>query len=67
MAHFVKDALLRRQEVERLCGISRSTLWSRIAAGTFPPPLKTGARSRHWLASAINAYIEQTAAAAKAS
>ena len=34
--------ILRRQEVEKLTGIPRSTLYAKIAVGDFPAPIKIG-------------------------
>ena len=47
MAEQVQAALtiLRRKQVEARTGLSRSTLYARIAQGTFPAPLSLGARA----------------------
>jgi len=49
-------AFLRRPEVERETGLSRSTIYERIAAGTFPKPRRIGPRAVAWPASQIEAW-----------
>ena len=40
------ERLLNRQQVEELTGYSCSSLYRKIREGSFPLPLKTGARGR---------------------
>jgi len=49
--------ILRLQAVKARCGLSRSTLYNRIAAGEFPSPVSLGARSVGWVESEVNAWI----------
>lgn len=42
------SAFLRLPAVEARTGLKRSTLYARIAAGTFPKPYKLGARASGW-------------------
>ena len=58
---------LRLHEVQHQVGLGRSAIYTRIKAGTFPKPVKLGARVAAWPAAAIDAWIEQQIAAAKAS
>ncbi len=51
------DRLLRRQEVERCCQISRSTIYKLMRAGAFPEPLKIGPRAVRWPQSEIEAWL----------
>jgi prophage regulatory protein len=51
--------MYRRQEVEEITGLSRSTIYARIKAGAFPKPVPLGARSVGWLQSDIEAWIEE--------
>ena len=48
--------LLRRPEVERETGLSRSTIYERMEAGTFPRPLRVGPRAVRWPANEIEAW-----------
>lgn len=41
--------ILRRNEVERVTGLPRSTLYDKIASGEFPKPIRLGARAVGWL------------------
>jgi len=53
-------SLIRRKEVETRTGLSRSTIYARIAAGTFPPPIDLGGgRAVGWLESDIDGWIRQ--------
>jgi prophage regulatory protein len=47
--------LLRRREVERATGYSRSTLYSRMAEGLWPKPVPLGARAVGWPAHEVAA------------
>lgn len=44
---------LRRSAVEARTGLSRSSIYDRIAAGEFPKPVPLGGRSVGWLESEI--------------
>ncbi|QDK32541.1 helix-turn-helix transcriptional regulator [Sphingomonas sp. IC081] len=48
--------LLRRPEVERETGLSRSTIYERMDAGTFPRPRRIGRRAVAWPATEIEAW-----------
>ena len=58
---------LRLHEVQHQVGLGRSAIYTRIKAGTFPKPVKLGARVAAWPAAAIDAWIEQQIAASNAS
>lgn len=53
------DRMLRRREVEAITGRSRSSIYEDIAAGTFPKPVKIGARAVAWPESVIRAWIAE--------
>jgi prophage regulatory protein len=53
------ERLLRRNEVEARCGIARSTIYDMMANGTFPKPVKLGARAVAWPESEITSWLEQ--------
>lgn len=40
--------LLRRREVERLVGLSRSTIYAMMRRGQFPLPIRLSARAVAW-------------------
>lgn len=57
----MSDRILRRQEVQELVGLPRSTLYARIATGDFPRPIRLGgtnSRSVGWRESSIQQWIE---------
>lgn len=45
---FPPNALLRLKDVSRLVGLSRSSIYKRLADGTFPRPLRVSERSVRW-------------------
>jgi prophage regulatory protein len=52
--------ILRRKQVESRTGLSRSTIYARIAAGTFPSSIDLGGgRAVGWVAAEIDAWIEE--------
>ena len=51
------DKMLRPAEVMERTGLSRTTLWRRVRAGTFPPPHELGASAIGWPASTISAWF----------
>lgn len=51
--------ILRRKQVETRTGLSRSTIYARIAAGTFPAPIDLGGgRAVGWIAAEIDDWIQ---------
>lgn len=60
MADQIKKALkiLRRKQVEARTGLSRSTLYAYIKAGTFPASISIGARAVGWLEPEVDAWVE---------
>lgn len=58
------DRMLRRQEVERITGLSRSTLYEAMSIGNFPKPVRIGKRAVGWPESVIaNWFRERNEAA----
>ena len=59
MAKQIQTALtiLRRKQVEARIGLSRSTIYERIKAGTFPAPISLVAKSVGWIESEIDAWL----------
>ena len=52
------NQILRLPDVMRLTGLARSTVYFKIAEGTFPPPIKLSKRTSGWLESEVNDWIE---------
>ena len=51
------DPLHRRKVVENVTGLSRSSIYAKIAEGTFPRPVQIGARAVAWRSSDIRAWM----------
>ena len=50
------DYLLPRKTVEKLCGLSRATIYRLIKSGKFPRPLSIGTGSVRWRQSDVIAW-----------
>jgi len=53
------ERLLRRREVERLVGMSRSTIYQKVGEGTFPAPVKIGSHAVRWRESNVRRWIAE--------
>ncbi|MEB8389263.1 AlpA family transcriptional regulator [Rhodobacteraceae bacterium KMM 6894] len=53
----MNDRILRRKDVEELTGLSRSTIYRHVSAGTFPAPIKLTERLIGWRESAISSWM----------
>lgn len=51
------ERILRLPEVKSRVGLSRSSIYARIAAHEFPAPVSLGARAVGWPSSSIDAWI----------
>ena len=51
------DRILRRKDVEQLTGLSRSTIYRHVSAGTFPAPVKLTERLIGWRESTISVWL----------
>ena len=51
------DRLLRVTEILPLVGFGRTSLYNKVADGTFPAPVKIGLRASRWRLSAITAWL----------
>lgn len=56
----------RLNGVKSMVGLSRSTIYTLMAAGKFPNSIPLGERSVGWLESDIDAWIDSKMAASKA-
>jgi prophage regulatory protein len=50
--------ILRRKQVETRTGLSRSTIYARIAEGSFPRPIDLGGRAVGWIEAEIDAWLK---------
>ena len=51
--------VLRLPRVTRRTGLSRSTIYLRVAEGTFPKSVKLGGRAVGWLEAEIEEWLQQ--------
>lgn len=58
------DRLMRRPEVLRVTGLSRSSLYRLIASGHFSPPVSLGPNTVAWAASMVHSWITERIASA---
>ena len=49
--------LIRRQEVEELTGLSRSTIYAWVRQGRFPRPVKVGPHAVRWYLDEVLEFI----------
>jgi prophage regulatory protein len=48
---------LRRPEVEALTGLSKTRIYAKMQAGTFPPPERDGKRCARWRYGDVLAWL----------
>ena len=53
------DRMLRRSEVEGVTGLSKTTIYEGMAAGTFPRGIRIGVKAVAWPESAIKAWLDE--------
>jgi len=51
--------LIRGPEVRSQVGLSNSTIYNKIKAGTFPKPVPIGERAKAWDSFAIDEWVEK--------
>ena len=65
LAQRAEEKIARRKKVEARTGLSRSSIYAGIKAGTFPKPIQHGAQSVGWLESEIDAWLRERIAASR--
>jgi prophage regulatory protein len=55
----VTNAILRLPAVKSRTGLSRSTIYQRMADGSFPKPISLGERAVGWVESEIEEWLRQ--------
>jgi prophage regulatory protein len=53
----MQSRLIRSKEVQAITGLPKSSLHNMARAGTFPAPLKLGARAVAWRESDVDEWI----------
>jgi prophage regulatory protein len=54
----MSNSILRLPAVKALTGLSRSSIYLMISAGTFPPAVSLGARAVGWKSDSIQNWID---------
>lgn len=57
MAATASKSVLRLPAVKTRTGLSRSTLYKKIAQGEFPKPIRLGARAVAWVEREVEAWL----------
>ena len=55
---YMAERILRRGMVQERTGLSRSTIYAMMAAGSFPKPIPLGQRAVGWAETEIAAWLE---------
>jgi prophage regulatory protein len=61
----MSNKILRLPAVKTKTGLSRSTIYARVAQGTFPAALILGPNTVGWLEADVEAWIEKQIAASR--
>jgi prophage regulatory protein len=61
----LQHKFLRLQQIKSITGLSKSTIYARIAEGTFPKQIPLGPRLVVWVDSDIQNWIAEQVSAAK--
>ena len=65
MAEKIREALLRRKQVEARTGLPRSSLYALISANKFPKPIILSGRTVAWVESSVDQWIAERIAVSK--
>lgn len=57
--------ILRRKQVEARIGLSRSSIYDAVNAGTFPKPINLGRQSVGWIEAEIDQWLRARIAASR--
>lgn len=61
----IHTVVLRRRTVEARTGLSRSTIYLRMAQGTFPKSIPLGPRAIGWLEAEVEAWLQAQVASVR--
>ena len=50
--------IVRRDEVSKLTGLARATIYKKVSDGSFPAPIRLGARSVGWRLSEVVDWLQ---------
>ena len=55
---FEERRIVRRDEVTRLTGLARATIYKQIKDGLFPKPIRLGVRSVGWRLTDVDTWLQ---------
>jgi prophage regulatory protein len=58
LEHAPGQQMLRPKQVVERTGLSRTTIWRQVRAGTFPAPIELGVNSIGWPESIISEWLD---------
>jgi prophage regulatory protein len=58
----MKHTILRLPAVKTATGLSRSTIYARVAEGRFPAPVSLGGRAVGWLEAEVQTWLDERVA-----
>lgn len=61
----MSDSILRLPAVKARCGLSRSSIYKRVAEGDFPAPVPLGGRAVGWSEREVSDWIKSRIEAAR--
>ena len=53
-----ENQIIRRDKVSQVTGLARATIYKKVADGSFPPPIRLGARAVGWRKPDIVAWLQ---------
>ena len=59
--------IIRMADVQARTGLARSTIYQWVSDGSFPQPIRLGARAVGWIESEVDAWIREQIAASRSS
>ena len=57
--------IIRMADVQARTGLARSPIYVRVSDGSFPQPIRLGARAVGWIESEVDAWIREQIAASR--
>ena len=54
----MEDRMLSAREVCTRVGLHRTTIWKKVRAGTFPPPIELCSNKSGWPESSVASWLE---------
>lgn len=60
-----QDSAMRMTEIVKVTGLSKSAIYAMIAEGKFPAGFQLGSNSKAWLASDVQAWINERVSASR--